>query len=567
MQAERQARLICADKEGLMKKRIFTLLLSLSLIIAAFPLSAFADGGAAVTVTGASASVGGYATVYISASGFKSVSGIDLTVHYDSSAMSVESAGAAALLNGVMSSIDSSVSGEVRLSAASPDGITSSDSGSYSDRLIYIRFKLREGAPVGKYRVSVTMGEVYDSALSAVAVSGGSGYITVTEKTAPKFGLYANSSSSALTVGDEWELRIRRSANGGISAADFSAEYDRDVFTLISVTLGSGLNADGALYSVNTDTAGLILISCAAEKAVVGSMLFTVKLKAISESAASAVTVAVKDAYNENREEYLPEKITLKCSVKAEDVPEDYPDLFIKSEELKIGSEALAQLCVEKGAGIAAGDFTVKYDPAVIACRGVTAADGALENGGTVVINPNFKSGTVKFSYINESGYSDTDIALVNILWEPLLSPAKHTEISASVSGAVDKNYNDIRLDYKNLTPHIYSLKLTPPSCTDGGFTEYTCGCGYSFVSDETERTGHTDTNSDIICDTCGQVITEKADINGDTDINILDLVCLKKHAAYGTAVGSGAIPDINGDGTVNSLDAAILRRFLILNK
>lgn len=240
------------------------------------------------------------------------------------------------------------------------------------------------------------------------------------------------------------ELKIRRSANGGISAADFSAEYDRDVFTLISVTLGSGLNADGALYSVNTDTAGLILISCARlKRRAVGSMLFTVKLKAISESAASAVTVAVKDAYNENREEYLPEKITLKCSVKAEDVPEDYPDLFIKSEELKIGSEALAQLCVEKGAGIAAGDFTVKYDPAVIACRGVTAADGVLENGGTVVINPNFKSGTVKFSYINEIGIFGRGIALVNILWEPLLSPAKHTEISASVSGAVDKNYNE----------------------------------------------------------------------------------------------------------------------------
>ena len=550
-----------------MKKKFFTLLLSFWLIIAAFPLSANADGGAAVTVTAAAASIGGYATVYIGASGFKSVSSIDFTVHYDGSAMSVESTGAAALLSGVMSSIDSSVSGEVRLSAASPDGITSSDGGSYSDRLIYIRFKLREGAPVGKYRVSVTMGEVYDSALSAVAVSGGSGYITVTEKTAPKFGLYANSSSSALTVGDEWELAVKRSANGGISAADFSVEYDRDVFTLISVTLGSGLKGDGTLYSVNTDTAGLILISCAAEKAAVGSMLFTVKLKAISESAASSVAVALKDAYNESREEYLPEKITLKCSVKAEDTAEDYPDLFIKSEDFKIGSEAHAQLFIEKGTGIAAGDFTVKYDPTVIACRGVTAADGVSENGGIVVINPNFENGTIKFSYINESGFSDADIALVNILWEPLLSPAKHTEISASVSGAVDKNYNDIRLDYKNLSPHIYNLKTTPPSCTESGFTEYTCGCGHSFISDETEKTGHSDSDYDIICDVCHGVITEKADINGDSFINILDLIRLKKHIAYGAEIGEYAKPDINDDDYVNSKDIAILRRFLLLNK
>lgn len=349
-----------------MKKKIFTLLLSLSLIIAAFPLSAFADGGAAFTVTTAAANVGGYATVYIGASGFKSVSSIDFTVHYDSSAMSVESAGAAALLSGAMSSIDSSVSGEVRISAAAINGITSSDGASYSDRLIYIRFKIREDANVGEYGVSVTVGEVYDSALSAVAVSSGSGYITVTEKTAPKFGLYANSSSAALTVGDEWELAVRRSANGGISAADFSVEYDRDVFTLISVTLGSGLKGDGTLYSLNTDTAGLILISSATEKAAVGSMLFTVKLKAISESDASSVTVAVKDAYNENREEYLPEKITLKCSVKADDTAEDYPDLFIRSDDFKIGSEACAQLFIEKGAGIAAGDFTVNTIPLLL---------------------------------------------------------------------------------------------------------------------------------------------------------------------------------------------------------
>lgn len=550
-----------------MKKRIFTLLLSLSLIIAAFPLSANADGGAAVTVTGASASVGGYATVYISASGFKGVSSIDLTVHYDSGAMSVESAGAAALLSGAMSSIDSSVSGEVRISAAAINGITSSDGSSYSNRLIYIRFKIREDADVGKYGVSVTVGEVYDSALSAVTVSGGSGYITVTEKTAPKFGLYANSSSAALTVGDEWELVVRRSANGGISAADFSVEYDRDVFTLISVTLGSGLKGDGTLYSVNTDTAGLILISCAAEKAAVGSMLFTVKLRAISESDASSVTVAVKDAYDENREEYLPEKITLKCSVKAKYAAEDYPDLFIKSDDFKIGNETRAQLFIEKGAGIAAGDFTVKYDPAVIACRGVAVADGVSENGGMVVINPNFENGTIQFSYINASGFSDTDIALVNILWEPLLSPAKHTEISASVSGAVDKNYNDIRLDYKNLSPHIYNLKTTPPSCTESGFTEYTCGCGHSFISDETEKTGHSDSDYDIICDVCHGVITEKADINGDSFINILDIIRLKKHIAYGAEIGEYAKPDINDDDYVNSKDIAILRRFLLLNK
>lgn len=39
---------------------------------------------------------------------------------------------------------------------------------------------------------------------------------------------------------------------------------------------------------------------------------------------------------------------------------------------------------------------------------------------------------------------------------------------------------------------HAYKKKTVAPTCTEQGYTEYTCACGYSYVGDYTEPTGHT---------------------------------------------------------------------------
>jgi len=38
---------------------------------------------------------------------------------------------------------------------------------------------------------------------------------------------------------------------------------------------------------------------------------------------------------------------------------------------------------------------------------------------------------------------------------------------------------------------HSYTAAVTPPTCTEGGYTTYTCTCGDSYVSDYTEANGH----------------------------------------------------------------------------
>ena len=51
---------------------------------------------------------------------------------------------------------------------------------------------------------------------------------------------------------------------------------------------------------------------------------------------------------------------------------------------------------------------------------------------------------------------------------------------------------------------HSYTSVVTAPTCTEGGYTTYTCECGDSYVADETEALGHD--YVDGVCSRCGDV-------------------------------------------------------------
>ena len=55
---------------------------------------------------------------------------------------------------------------------------------------------------------------------------------------------------------------------------------------------------------------------------------------------------------------------------------------------------------------------------------------------------------------------------------------------------------------------HTYTAKITRPTCTEQGYTTYTCDCGESYVSDYVNANGHT--FADEICTVCGK---ENADL------------------------------------------------------
>ena len=63
--------------------------------------------------------------------------------------------------------------------------------------------------------------------------------------------------------------------------------------------------------------------------------------------------------------------------------------------------------------------------------------------------------------------------------------------ITASQSGAWG-TFDDWYLCVDASAAHSYTAEVTEPTCTEDGYTTYTCACGDSYVTDEIPSTGHT---------------------------------------------------------------------------
>ena len=67
---------------------------------------------------------------------------------------------------------------------------------------------------------------------------------------------------------------------------------------------------------------------------------------------------------------------------------------------------------------------------------------------------------------------------------------------------------------------HDYMTTVTAPTCTEGGYTTYTCECGDSYTADEVVANGHTEKKSykfnfdftkrvvTTTCTVCGEVLS-----------------------------------------------------------
>ena len=56
-------------------------------------------------------------------------------------------------------------------------------------------------------------------------------------------------------------------------------------------------------------------------------------------------------------------------------------------------------------------------------------------------------------------------------------------------------------------TGHSYTTAVTAPTCTEQGYTTYTCSCGDNYVDDYVNATGHADNDGDGYCDADNELI------------------------------------------------------------
>jgi hypothetical protein len=122
---------------------------------------------------------------------------------------------------------------------------------------------------------------------------------------------------------------------------------------------------------------------------------------------------------------------------------------------------------------------------------------------------------------------------------------------------------NDTAYDPAASHVHEYDAFVTEPTCTEGGYTTYTCACGDSYVDDETDPLGHdfcdwalTEPGVETrTCSRCGETETREAtpvyDQDGDGQVTESDAEMLMDLLVSGTTEDQQCDMDFDGKFTI----------------
>lgn len=419
-----------------MKKRLLSLFLVLVLVSALMPVPARADVGPVIRCDSVTAGQGEWVSIEIRAENIEALASLELWFYYDPQVMQLQSTSTGWLLDGTFTSIHDSTPGIVSLTAASVGGISGDGA------LLYLYFTVKEDCAPGRYPLSLAVGEAYDTALSPVAITTRSGSIQIAES-APvysEFHLDMELSTDTLSPGDVLTVQVRNSWGYGFAGMDLKFWYDPTMFELVRAEVSDELR--NALHSLHTGTEGLVRLSCASTRQLWCYELMTLELRVREGvTGTTQLTAEAGDIYDENRIPYQPGSAQAQVTViPAQEIL--IPTLFLESEPLVMGAEAVSTLILDAGSDLAAADFLLEYDPAVVECAAVeaAAADAYL------IINPNYRDGTIRFSYVRESGTA-VQTPLVTIRWRPKANAARHFTLNTTLIDPVNPDHERVTID------------------------------------------------------------------------------------------------------------------------
>ena len=87
-------------------------------------------------------------------------------------------------------------------------------------------------------------------------------------------------------------------------------------------------------------------------------------------------------------------------------------------------------------------------------------------------------------SYIDANGHSEViDEAVDATCTQTGLTQGSHCSVCGHVF---------VAQEVVPVLPHNYTTKVTAPTCTEQGYTTYTCGCGDTYIADYVKENGHT---------------------------------------------------------------------------
>lgn len=382
--------------------------LLVNLISTAWAASAF------LRVGSASAAPGETRSVYVSGSNLESLAGVQGIVSYDDTALELTGAAMVGAFSG-LGSVNTATAGQVSFNGACLDGISGSQS------ILRLDFRVRPDAAAGEYLLNILIENAYNTGLTTVPLNGVSGVFTVTEPqtTTKTLYFYSGSSVSTLHKGEQVSITACTYGSQGLAAGKLEFRYDAALFTCVAAEPLSALS--GAMKSLDTSRAGYVSAAFASKEEIPGGELLRLTLEAAADvDADTSVTFAASELYDTALAAMNGVGFTQALTLRKTEVTPETPALRVTMPAAARTDETITAVAVlDRGSGLAAADFCISYDMALLTCTGVKVSAGMESVDGVYIeTNPNFDGGQVKFTFICAKGFAD-GAELVTMTFQP----------------------------------------------------------------------------------------------------------------------------------------------------
>ena len=382
--------------------------LLVNLISTAWAASAF------LRVGSASAAPGETRSVYVSGSNLEALAGVQGIVSYDDTALELTGAAMVGAFS-ALGTVNTETAGQVSFNGACLDGISG------SQNILRLDFRVWPDAAPGDYLLGILIENAYNTGLVAVPLSGASGVFTVTEpqSTTKTLYFYSGSSVSTLHKGEQVSITARTYGSQGLAAGKLEFRYDAALFTCVAAEPLAALS--GAVKSLDTSRAGYVSAAFASEEEIPGGELLRLTLKAVADvDADTSVTFAASELYDTALAAMNGVGFTQALTLRKTEVTPETPALRVTMPAAARTDETITAVAVlDRGSGLAAADFCISYDTALLTCTGVKVSAGT-ESADSVYIetNPHTDGGQVKFTFICAKGFAD-GAELVTMTFQP----------------------------------------------------------------------------------------------------------------------------------------------------
>ena len=382
--------------------------LLVNLISTAWAASAF------LRVGSASAAPGETRSVYVSGSNLEALAGVEGIVSYDDTALELTGAAMVGAFS-ALGTVNTETAGQVSFNGACLDGISG------SQNILRLDFRVRPDAAAGEYLLGILIENAYNTGLVTVSLSGASGVFAVTEpqSTTKTLYFYSGSSASTLHKGEQVSITACTYGSQGLAAGKLEFRYDAALFTCVAAEPLSALS--GAVKSLDTSRAGYVSAAFASEEEIPGGELLRLTMEAVADvDADTSVTFAASELYDTALAAMNGVGFTRTLALRKAEVTPEVPALRVTMPAAARTDETITAVAtLDSGSGLAAADFCISYDTALLTCTGVKVSAGT-ESADSVCIetNPHTDGGQVKFTFICEKGFVD-EAVLLTMTFQP----------------------------------------------------------------------------------------------------------------------------------------------------